>query len=275
MTPATSKPIEAPLQKIAEAITAKNSDFTVLAARQFGYSLRQSRVELTIEETRPFNVLEEFIIRAAIEFTPSPTVTELAGILGLDPVFVKSTTANLQKLNTLEIKSKLTITETGRNYYSQSSVPQPPYTSQIYAVADPLNNKITFHPEPLNNVLHNVPDLEEFVTIDRTSVDVATLPLDKLLPSLTTHLPEAEKIVTACREVATAEVTWKTISIFVIFDVLEVGLKFQVRSGKQILEAASNWLETLHGEDKISLSSLFTLSNEAIAQECAEILARK
>ncbi len=98
----SDKPIEAQLRDWVDQIEKQSPGLSVLAARQFRYSLYQTLVEVTISESRKFNVLEEFILRAGIELVPPPTADELATVLGLDPIFVRETTATLQRLQTLE-----------------------------------------------------------------------------------------------------------------------------------------------------------------------------
>jgi methyltransferase-like protein len=63
----SAKPIDDNLKNMADEIEAQSPGLSVLAARQFRYSLRQTHVEVTIKEPRQFNVLEEFIIRAGVE----------------------------------------------------------------------------------------------------------------------------------------------------------------------------------------------------------------
>ncbi|MHC5832342.1 MAG: hypothetical protein ACYT04_94280, partial [Nostoc sp.] len=81
---------------------------------------------------------------------------------------------------------------------------------------------------------------------------------------LALHMPEEGKIVTSCKVIASTEKIWKKISLFIIFDALEDKLSIQIRNGKQILESASNWLELLYAEGKISLQALCKLSTETI-----------
>ncbi len=274
------KPIDDNLKKLVDEIEAQSPSLSVLAARQFRYSLRQTPVELNIKEPRQFNVLEEFIIRAAIEFQPPPTEDELASVLGLDSVFIKTTTATLRSLQTLSPTSPLTVTPEGRSFYEKGSVPQPPYPIQINAITDPLSDKITFQSESLNETVINLPDLADFITIDNTIADIASLPLEKIQKSiqasgLALHLPEEGKIVTSCKVLASTQKIWRKISLFVILDALEDKLSIQIRNGKQILESASNWLEVLHNEGKISLQTLCKLSTEAINFERETILKQK
>ncbi|WGV28412.1 hypothetical protein [Halotia branconii] len=276
----SAKPIDDNLRKIIDEIEAKNPNLSVLAARQFCYSLYQNRVEITIKEPREFNVLEEFIIRAGIEFDPPPTEDELASILGLDTIFIRSTTKNLRTLQTLSATSPITVSSEGRSFYEKGSVPQPPYSVNIYAISDPLNQKLIFQSEPLNDVSLNLPDLAKFVNIDHTDTNISCLPLAEIQQSIQAsglgfHIPEEGKIVTACRVVGANQIISKEISIFVFFNVLEDKLSIQLRNGKQILESASSWLESLQAEGKISLQALCELSDETINFERQAILNQK
>ncbi|QLE44153.1 hypothetical protein FD723_29415 [Nostoc sp. C052] len=276
----SSKPIDDNLKNFVDEIEAQSPSLSVLAAREFRYSLRQTPIEVNIKEPRQFNVLEEFIIRAAIELQPPPTEDELASVLGLDSVFIKTTTATLRSLQTLSATSPLTVTPEGRSFYEKGSVPQPPYPTQINAITDPLSDKITFQSESLNETVIKLPDLADFITIDRTIADITSLPLEEIQKSiqasgLALHVPEEGKIVTSCKVLASTQKIWRKISLFVIFDALEDKFKIQIRNGKQILESASNWLEVLHNEGKISLQALCKLSTETIDFEREAILKQK
>ncbi|MEA5627083.1 hypothetical protein [Nostoc sp. UHCC 0251] len=276
----SAKPIDDNLKNFVDEIEAQSPSLSVLAARQFRYSLRQTPVEVNIKEPRQFNVLEEFIIRAAIEFKPPPTEDELASVLGLDSVFIKTTTATLRSLQTLSATSVLTVTPEGRSFYEKGSVPQPPYPIQIYAITDPLSDKITFQSESLNETVINLPDLADFITIDHIIADIASLPLEEIQKSiqasgLALHVPEEGKIVTSYRVLASTQKIWRKISLFIIFDALEDKLSIQIRNGKQILESASNWLEVVHNEGKISLQALCKLSTETINFQREAILKQK
>ncbi|MEH1843807.1 MAG: hypothetical protein V7L25_02015 [Nostoc sp.] len=276
----SAKPIDDNLKKLVDEIETQSPSLSVLAARELRYSLGQTQVEVNIKKPRQFNVLEEFIIRAAIEFKPPPTEDELASVLGLDSVFIKTTTATLRSLQTLSPTSPLTVTPEGRLFFEKGSVPQPPYPIQIYAITDPLSDKITFQSESLNETTMTLPDLADFITIDHTIADIASLPLEEIQKSiqvsgLALHVPEEGKIVTSCRVLASTQKIWRKISLFVIFDALEDKLSIQIRNGKPILQSASNWLEVLHAEGKISLQALCKLSTETINFEREAILKQK
>ncbi|WP_189523444.1 hypothetical protein [Nostoc sp. PA-18-2419] len=275
----STKPIDDNLKNLVEEIEVQSPNLSVLAARQFRYTLLQTLVEVNIKEPRPFNVLEEFIIRAAIEFQPPPTEDELASVLGLDSVFIRSTTANLRSLQTLSATSPLTVTPEGRSFYEKGSVPQPAYPVQLNAITDPLSNKLTFQFESLNETVINLPDIADFITIDNI-IDISLLPLEEIQKTiqasdLALHVPQQGKIVTSLKVLASTQKIWQKISLFVIFDAIEDKLSLQIRSGKQILESASSLLEVLHTENKINFQGLCNLSAEAINFECEAILKQK
>ncbi|MTJ11324.1 hypothetical protein FJR11_01675 [Anabaena sp. UHCC 0187] len=259
---------------------AESSGLSVLAARQFGYTVTQNSLELTIKEPRKFNVLEEFIIRAGMEFNPPPTANDLASILGLDSVFIKSTIANLQSLQTLADTSQITVTEEGSLFYAQGSVPKRPYSVSIYAITDNLAGKITFQYESLEDIVINQPDLTDFVNIEQKNPPISSLQLadiQEIIQScnLPLHVPAEGKFVTDFKVKGTTQIIERNISLFVIFDHNQDKLNIQIRSGKEILEAATKKIEELYNAEKISLAELCQLSQETINLQREEILNQK
>jgi hypothetical protein len=93
-----SRPIDPELQEIVNDLENKNSALSVLAARKLYCPLTQNTLEVTITKPRKFNILEEFILRASIDLSDSPTENELAEIFDLDIVFVKNICQNLRNL---------------------------------------------------------------------------------------------------------------------------------------------------------------------------------
>ncbi|WP_369750924.1 hypothetical protein [Calothrix sp. PCC 7507] len=223
--------------------------------------MRQNIVEITIQEPRPFNVLEEFIIRAGIEFDIPPTGDELASILGLDPIFVRSTIKNLQNLQTLAVKSPITVTAEGRTFYEQGTVLQPPYSVQIYAITEPLEEKIIFQSQSLSETRRDLTDSANFINIDHKITDISALQLEKIQQiiqdsDLEFHIPEKGKIVTAFRVLSSTQTISKEISLLVIVDQIVDKLSIQIRNGKQVLELPSNTLAVI--ADKLWVNALKT-----------------
>jgi hypothetical protein len=274
------KQIDENLQYIVDNIEAENSDLSVLAARQFCYTVTQKPLELTIKESRKFNVLEEFIIRAGMEFNPPPTAKELASILGLDSVFVKSTIANLQSLQTLTDTSQITVTEEGSLFYAQGSVPKPPYSVQIYAITDNLAGKIRFESESLEDIVINQPDLTKLVNILEGTPALSELELadiQEIIQSsdLPLHVPSEGKFVTDFKFRGATQSIGKNLSLLVVFDKSQDKLNLQIRNGKEILEAATKKIKELYNSEQISLEELCQLSPETINSHREAIIDQK
>jgi len=277
------KPIDPQLQDFVQQIEKQSpAGISVLAGRQFRYPLEQISVEVTISEPRKFNILEEFILRAGMESELIPTENELAAALGLDPVFVQNTAKTLRSLETLAWTSdaKIILTPQGRQFYLEGSVPQPPQTKQIYAIADPLQGNLFFVFSPVEAVEIDLPNFGDFITLENRCQEMSELGLEELQriiqgSGLGLHVPEDGKIITAAFFTKESQTIWQSVSIFVIFDALEDAIKLQVRRGKQILHYASDLLDIFQSEGKVSLQTLLYLSDETIAAEREQLLNQR
>jgi hypothetical protein len=68
---------------------------------------------------------------------------------------------------------------------------------------------------------------------------------------------------------------WQIVSIFVLLDAIENKTTIQVRQGKQILETASNRLNELELQQKLSLNDLGKLTPDIAQQESETIPVQK
>ncbi|MEG5058404.1 hypothetical protein QUB60_10650 [Microcoleus sp. A2-C5] len=267
----SAKQIDANLSSLAQQIEQENSGLSVLAARQFRFAIRQTPLEVAISEPREFNVLEEFILRAGVEFDPAPTLQELADLLGLDQVFVKTTATNLVNLEILEVadngkialakpaptggSSTKMIAPLGKDFFDQGAVSRSQIQS-IYAISDPLNQTLTFKFDALPAESVNLPDLADFVSLEHKITDLANLSLAEIQPliqasGLGIHVPENGKIVSQCDVIGDDVDIWQIVSVFVLLDAIENQTTIQARQGKQILETASNRLNELESQQKL------------------------
>ena len=288
----STKPIDSNLSSLAAQIEQQNPGLSVLAARQFRLAIRQTPLEVAISEPREFNVLEEFILRAGVEFDPAPTLQELADLLGLDQVFVKTTAANLVNLEILEVADNgkiaiakpaptgatptKTIAPLDKDFFDQGAVSRSQIQS-IYAISDPLNQTLTFKFDALPAESVNLPDLADFVSLEHKITDLANLSLAEIQPliqasGLGIHVPENGKIVSQCDVVGDDLDIWQIVSVFVLLDAIENKTTIQARQGKQILETASNRLNELEFQHKL-LNELCKLTEEDVILEEPEIIA--
>ena len=273
----STKPIDSNLSSLAEQIEEQNPGLSVLAARQFRFAIRQTPLEVANCEPREFNVLEEFILRAGVEFEPAPTLKELADLLGLDEIFVKTTAATLVSLESLEVaeNGQIAIAPQGRDFFEKGAVSRSQIQS-IYAISDPLNQTLTFKFDALAAESVNLPDLADLVSLEHKFTDLADLSIVEIQPliqasGLGIHVPENGKIVSKCDVIGDDLDIWQIVSIFVLLDAIENKTTIQVRQGKQILETASNRLNELEFEQKLSLNDLCKLTPD-IAQEESETI---
>jgi hypothetical protein len=273
----STKPIDINLSSLAEQIEKQNPGLSVLAARQFRCAMRQTPLEVTISEPRQFNVLEEFILRAAIEFVPAPTLQELADLLGLDEIFVKTTATTLVSLEILEVSTsdKIAVASGGQEFLETGAVSRSQIQS-IYALSNPLNQTLSFNFDPLPAETIDLPNLADLISLEHQIADFANLSITEIQPlmqasGLGIHIPTEGKIVTKCDVIGDDLDIWQTISIFVLLDAIENKTNIQVRQGKQILETASNLLNELESQQKLSLNDLCKLTEDVMLQE-AEIV---
>lgn len=267
----STKLIDSNLSSLAAQIEEQNPGLSVLAARQFRFAIRQTPLEVATCEPREFNVLEEFILRAGVEFEPAPTLKELADLLGLDEIFVKTAAATLVSLESLEVaeNGQIAIAPQGRDFFEKGAVSRSQIQS-IYAISDPLNQTLTFKFDALAAESVNLPDLADLVSLEHKFTDLADLSIAEIQPliqasGLGIHVPENGKIVSECAVIGDDLDIWQTVSIFVLLDAIENKTTIQVRQGKQILETASNRLNELESRQKLSLNDLCK-STQDIAQ---------
>ncbi|MGD1806971.1 phospholipase D-like domain-containing protein [Dapis sp. BLCC M126] len=279
-----TKYIDSQLNNLADKIEKDSPGLSVFAARQFCYQLYQTPIQIEITKERDLNILEEFILRASIEFNPPPTEVELAQILKLDPIFIQNTTNTLQSLQTLTLTPpdfRITITSEGKEFYTKGSLPQPPENKLIYAITNPLSEEINWRLSAITSKSPEVPNLADFITFENTIPDIASLTIEELRKQildsdLGIHIPESGQIVKNFSVNKDAEkITWKALSILVIFDVIEEKLILQAREGNKILESVSNQLQEMAEKGEIFLNELCGLPPESIASETESILELK
>lgn len=116
-------------ERLADAIAGVEGSqpgLRVLAARLYRLPFARVKARLALTSPRRFNILEEFILRAAGELQPPPTPPELAALLGLDPLFVDATLSHLEALKTVSrgAQAAVSLTPVGRKFYAQGQVPQ-------------------------------------------------------------------------------------------------------------------------------------------------------
>ncbi|WP_019503233.1 phospholipase D-like domain-containing protein [Pleurocapsa sp. PCC 7319] len=278
----SDRPIDPELKHIVEEIERKSPSLSVLAARQLGYYVSQTPIKIEIAKSRQLNILEDFIFRAGVEFDPPATEDELATVLGLDPIFIKNTTATLRNVHTLETEpeSVIKLTPVGQEFYRDHSVPESPETQIIYAISKPFSKIVESSPIENENEAIDYLTNYIYISIDDRIESYASLSLSELRKliqnlNLGLHSFEKDKFVIDFEVKDIAKIIWRTLSVIVIFDVLEDNFRIQAREGGKVLEDASIWLNNLLIEEKIALNDLCQLTNEEINYQCQKVAERK
>ena len=117
-------------EQIIEAATRlEDGDPTlrVIAGRVFRLPYARLRARAAVQNPRRFNILEEFVLRAAAELSPPPAPGELAVLLGLDPLFIEATLAQLEALKAVGRGrgGVVSLTPLGLKYFKDGQALQP------------------------------------------------------------------------------------------------------------------------------------------------------
>ncbi len=104
----------------------------VISAQIFNVPYVLYDVECEIQQSRRMGLLEEYLLRAAVEIQPPIRGEDLADMLRVDPRFVEHTYRELVQLQVLTASNdrRLRATPTGETFYRQDRIPQPPQIVQ-------------------------------------------------------------------------------------------------------------------------------------------------
>ena len=247
----------------------ESQGYQVLAGRYLRYNVQQMLVKAIISELREVDIFEEFILSTAINVVPSVTIEELANVLGIDSMLMRSVAENLQSWKFLELTSDSTlkITPFGKKIFQEEkSVLEPSYTQNIYAIADPLTNQINFDNTRLQDAPLELKSLGQFIAIDKypdisalTIADIQNIAFDIVIR-------EKNQKVTSYQELSTITTVRKKISIFYLLDSQDQYI-IKIFSEDQELKIASDSLTEIlstGNEQQIVWDELFRLSDAEI-----------
>lgn len=272
--PSPDKAIVPVLQGIADEIEEQTPGLFVIAAQQFCYTVVQALVDLWITEPRRFNVLEEFILRAAADLDPSPSLRELAEVLGLDFIFLEKTFSDLETLNAVSCgeDGRIALTALGRTYYEDGQVPQPPVKQQAYFVCDPFQSAVSAQKGAIPPIDQEMPPLSDKIELTANDMFLRDLTLDQLRDvllrsSLQYHDPKQGKLVTGFDIKTTPTRIMQPVSLFLLYDELERSWSLQARRGKARLSGPQALLNRIVDEGRDSLLELFGVASNLIKDD--------
>jgi len=121
----TSSHVDPRLTDLVKMVEAEDTGLRVISSRVYTVPYADVHAIVEVLADRQFNILEEFILRAAHELNPRLTLGGLAAMLGLDRLFVE---ASWRKLDAMQVVAlgggeMLTLTDRGREFYLQGQLP--------------------------------------------------------------------------------------------------------------------------------------------------------
>ncbi len=121
----TSSHVDPRLTDLVKMVEAEDTDLRVISSRVYTVPYADVHAIVEVLADRQFNILEEFILRAAHELDARPTLGGLAEMLGLDPLFVEASWRRLDAMQAVALGAgeTLTLTDRGREFYLQGQLP--------------------------------------------------------------------------------------------------------------------------------------------------------
>ncbi|MCJ7736153.1 MAG: hypothetical protein MUQ10_02415, partial [Anaerolineae bacterium] len=175
------------------------------------YTVPYADVHVIVEvlADRQLNILEEFILRAAHELHPSPTLDGLAAMLGLDPLFVEASWRKLDAMQAVALGAgqTLNLTDRGREYYLQGQLPPASLEEELdlryWFISDDLvpADRIPRSPAP-DEILPGcnlLDEDEQMAALSRVITDVQRVISVTVAAGLELHQPDAGQAIHAVR----------------------------------------------------------------------------
>ena len=205
----TSSHVDPRLTDLAREIEAAETGLRVISGRVYTVPYADVHAIVEVLADRQFNILEEFILRAAHELNPRPTLGGLAAMLGLDPLFVEASWRKLDAMQAVALGGgeTLTLTDRGRQFYLQGQLPPISLEEELdlryWFVSDNLvpAGRIPRSPAPdeiLPGCSHEDED-EQMATLARVLTDVQRVISVTVEAGLGLHQPDAGREIHAVR----------------------------------------------------------------------------
>ncbi len=270
---ANTRPIASALRARAQKLEEGHPLHHVLAAREFRYPVQIQAVSIRAEQYRKMNLLEKFILQAATEVFPRPSLEELADALGLDPIFVNNTVKDLRSMQSIAGDNHgLRATDEGQKSLASEIITEDPIVEARYFIQDTLLDTTTFSHFQLKQGDDDLEDLSLYIDQDLTQFPLFNWDTDDLqarlqVLSLDLHDPDSNRFVTTITPIAPPEIHWRTVSIFVLYDTSAENddkvITFEARSFEnKVIPIVNEWLEAQLHQGKLSLKTFCGLNDD-------------
>jgi len=227
----TSSHVDPRLTDLAKVVEAEETGLRVISSGVYTVPYADVHVTVEILTDRQFNILEEFILRAAHELNPRPTLGGLAAMLGLDTLFVE---ASWRKLDAMQVVAlgggeTLTLTDRGREFYLQGQLPPASLEEELdlryWFVSDALvpAGRVPRSPAP-DEILPGCSiedEDEQIAALARVMTDVQRVISVTVEAGLGLHQPDAGKEIHAVRNWRLSATGVAPVGLLIVQDSLE------------------------------------------------------
>jgi hypothetical protein len=203
--------IDKRLAEIAQDVESQEADLRVVSACAYRVPAARLQVGLLVQSPRRFNVLEEFVLRAASELDPRPTLPELAVLLGLDDLFVQAAYRGLEQIKAIaaDNQGRLKLTALGQDFYAQGRAPRPPERKAVSLVYLGATDAVAVG-QRLPAAEASDPVLPGFAEAEIESKALAAMTLQRVIDAtisagLGLHLPDEGQVVMAVEQASLEE----------------------------------------------------------------------
>ena len=228
-----SSHIDARLLEMARNIETREIGLRVISGGVYRAPFFKIDLDVFVQNPRRFNVLEEFVLRAAVEITPGPSRQEIASLLGLDRLFVDAVCTALENLDVIEAgdtDDAVVLTVSGKEFYAQGRVPTPPEQRSVELIYDGLTKrlaagKVFTQADEADPVLPRVEDDEWAAPAE---IVVAVITRERVITAVTAagmslHAPEEGRVVVEIGRPRLREKDYYAWGVLIVQDTLATG----------------------------------------------------
>jgi hypothetical protein len=228
-----SSNVDARLLEIAKSIEAREIGLRVISGCVYRVPFFRIDLDVFVQNPRRFNVLEEFVLRAAVEMMPGPSRQEIASLLGLDRLFVDAVCTALEDLDVIEeggMGDTVVLTSSGKEFYAQGRVPTPPEQRSVELIYDGMTKrlaggKLLSEANEADPVLPRVEDDDWAATEE---IVISSINRERVIAAVTAagmgpHSPEEGRVVIEIGRPRLREKSYYACGILIVQDTLATG----------------------------------------------------
>ena len=190
-------------------------------------------LDVFVQNPRRFNVLEEFVLRAAVEMMPGQSRQEIASLLSLDRLFVDAVCTTLEDLDVIEEGSTgdtVVLTSSGKEFYVQGRVPTPPEQRSVELIYDGLTKRLAAGklPSQANEADPVLPRVEDADWVATEEIVVSSINRERVIAAVTAagmglHSPKEGRVVIEIGRPRLNEKDYYARGVLIVQDTLATG----------------------------------------------------